>query len=340
MFAYALFSFFHRSTLPRFSKFSITANARAILKLREEWRKCIVKSLFRIPSNFKYDACHIFIDYINGWQIKLKKTSFVLAATIIMLVVVSLAYNTIPSASSADSTSVQEWQLIVTGLVNNPFNLSWTEIVAMPKTTVNATLVCVDAPRTALMAGNWTGVKLRTLLEEAEVSAAAIKVGFHAADGYSTDLTVETAMRDDIILAYDINGIPLNDLRLVVPGKWGYKWISQLTVIEFVDYNFLGLWESQGYSDEANTGQIVAINDSMSSLLIPSPTPTPTTSPPPSPSPPPAASPTPAPSQQPTPTPETLKGSFLPIEAVYATASSLAIVIVIFGVIVVRKRKK
>jgi hypothetical protein len=270
----------------------------------------------------------------------LKKTSFVLAATIIMLVVVSLAYNTIPSASSADSTSVQEWQLIVTGLVNNPFNLSWTEIVAMPKTTVNATLVCVDAPRTALMAGNWTGVKLRTLLEEAEVSAAAIKVGFHAADGYSTDLTVETAKRDDIILAYEINGIPLNDLRLVVPGKWGYKWISQLTVIELVDYNFLGLWERQGYSDEANTGQLIVINDSMSSLSIPSPTPTPTTSPPPSPSPSPAASPTPAPSQQPTPTPKAPQGLSLPIEAVYAAAASVAIVIVVFGVIVVRKRAK
>jgi hypothetical protein len=270
----------------------------------------------------------------------LKKTSFVLVATIIMLAVISLAYNPIPSANSADSTDVQEGRLIVTGLVNNPLNLSWADLVAMPKTTVNATLVCVDAPRTALMAGNWTGVKLRTLLENAEVSAVAIKVGFHAADGYSTDLTVETARRDDIILAYEKDGISLYSLRLVVPGKWGYKWINQLIVIELFDYNFLGLWESQGYSDEANTGQLILINDDMSSLSFPSPTPTPTTSPPPSPSPPPAASPTPAPSQQPTPTPETIKGPFLPIEAVYATVSSLAIVIVIFGVIVVLKRKK
>ena len=258
-----------------------------------------------------------------------------------MLAVISLAYNPIPSASSADSTSTQEWRLIVTGLVNNPLNLSWADLVAMPKTTVNAALVCVDAPRTALMAGNWTGVKLRTLLEDAKVSAAAIKVGFHAADGYSTDLTVETAKRDDIILAYEKDGIPLYSLRLVVPGKWGYKWISQLTVIELVDYNFLGLWESQGYPDEANIGQgVQSLKDLISSLPLPSPTPTPTTSPPPSPSPPPAASPTPAPSQQPTPTPETLKGPFLPIEAVYATASSLAIVMVVFGVIVIRKRAK
>lgn len=260
-----------------------------------------------------------------------------------MLAIVSLAYNRIPSVSSADSTSVQERRLIVTGLVNNPLNLSWTEIVAMPTTTVNATLVCVDAPSTALMTGNWTGIKLRTLFEEAEISTAAIKVGFYAADGYTTDLTIETAMRDDIILAYENNGNPLNDLRLVVPGKWGYKWIGQVTVIELVDYNFLGRWESQGYPDEGDASPGAQMLKDLKSLFtssspVPSPTPTPTTSPSQSPSQPPIASP--APSPQPTPTPKAPQGLSLPIEAVYAAAASVAIVIVVFGVIVVRKRAK
>jgi DMSO/TMAO reductase YedYZ molybdopterin-dependent catalytic subunit len=269
-----------------------------------------------------------------------KKTFFVVAAAIIILAIASFAYyNLIPSAVNADSTSFQERRLIVTGLVDNPLNYSWAEIVAMPKTTVNAALVCVDSPN-VFMAGNWTGVKLRTLLEEAEISTAAIKVGFYATDGYSTDLTVDTAMRDDIILAYEINGTPLNDLRLVVPGKWGYKWISQLTVIELVNYDFLGRWENQGYPDEADvsSGRTQKPSDIVSSLPKVSSTPPPTTSPSPSPSPPPIASP--APSPQPTPTPETQKGLSLPIEAVYAAAVSIAIVIVVFGVIVVRKRAK
>jgi hypothetical protein len=269
-----------------------------------------------------------------------KKTFFVLANAIIMLAVVSLAYNRIPSASSADSTdTAQEWRLIVTGLVNNPLNLSRTEIVAMPKTTVNATLICVDAPN-VLMAGNWTGIKLRTLFEEAEISTAVIKVGFYAADGYSTDLTIETAMRDDIILAYENNGTPLNDLRLVVPGKWGYKWINQVTVIDLVDYDFLGRWESAGYSDEADisSGGVSKLKDFVPSLPASSPTPPPTTSPSSSPSQPPIASP--APSPQPTPTPKAPQGLSLPIEAVSAAAASVAIVIVVFGAIVVRKRAK
>jgi hypothetical protein len=290
-------------------------------------------------SNFKYDACHISFNQLTGLVSSMKKTFFVLASAIIMLAIVSLAYNRIPSVSSTDSTSVQERRLIVTGLVNNPLNLSWAEIVAMPKTTVNAALVCVDAPTTVLMAGNWTGIKLRTLFEEAEISTAAIKVGFYAADGYTTDLTIETAMRDDIILAYENNGNPLNDLRLVVPGKWGYKWIGQVTVIELVDYNFLGRWESQGYPDEGDASPGAQMLKDLKSLFREPPsTPTPTTSPPPSPSQPPIASP--APSPQPTPTPKTPQGLSLPIEAVSAAAASVAIVIVVFGAIVVRKRAK
>ncbi|MBM4401463.1 MAG: hypothetical protein FJ045_05895, partial [Crenarchaeota archaeon] len=183
-------------------------------------------------------------------------------------------------------------------------------------------------------------VKLWLLLEEAGVSPETVKVAFYAQDAYTTDLQVDTAQRDDIILAYAKDGEPLNEvLRLVVPGKWGYKWISQVTVIELVDYNFLGRWESQGYSDEADVSQgAQSARDLQSLLPVPSPTPTPTTSPSPSPSQPPIASP--APLQQPTPAPKAPKGLFLSIEAVYAIASSVAIVIVVFRVIVVRKRTK
>jgi hypothetical protein len=40
-----------------------------------------------------------------------------------------------------------------------------------------------------------------------------------------------------------------------VPGKWGYKWIHHLNGILVVDYDFLGKYESQGYSDNAVVGQ-------------------------------------------------------------------------------------
>jgi DMSO/TMAO reductase YedYZ molybdopterin-dependent catalytic subunit len=122
----------------------------------------------------------------------------------------------------------------------------------MPQTTVQATIYCVDFPRLIVETGSWTGVQLKTLLEQAQISPSAVKIAFSAADGYTTDLDVATAYREDIIVAYEKDGSPLSGtLRLVVPGKWGYKWISQLTSIRPVNYDFLGRWESQGYSDDA-----------------------------------------------------------------------------------------
>ena len=277
----------------------------------------------------------------------MKKTFAVTITTItIALVLISFACNLISPANSAAADNeanpaFAKWQLTVTGLVENPLNLNGTEIEAMPKSSVNAAIICVDFPSNIVAQGNWTGVKLRTLLEEANPSVEAIKVAFYAADDYSTDLPVETAMRDDMLLAYEKDGAPLNDLRLVVPGKWGYKWISQLTRIELVDYNFLGFWESRGYSDEANISEgspsAGTFPSSTPPVVIPFPSPTtpPATSPSPSPSQPSITSPTP--SQQPTPKAMSSEDSSFPTEAVYATAGLIGAVLVTAALVLKKK---
>jgi len=269
----------------------------------------------------------------------LKKTFAGIATIAILFILISFAFNSITPAKSATPDFEAQWQLTVAGLVENPLNLSWTEIVAMPKSTVNAALVCVDFPGKIVMQGNWTGIKLRTLLEEAKPLPSAIKVAFFAADGYSTDLTVETAMRDNIILAYEKDGAPLNDSRLVVPDKWGYKWISQLTRIELVDFNFLGRWESAGYSDEADVGSGggPSLRDLGPSFPF-SPTPPPATSPSPSPTQPPITSP--APLDQHTPTPEPSEGMSIPTEAVYTIVASVVAVVLVAVLTFVRKKTK
>lgn len=190
------------------------------------------------------------------------KKNFRIAATTIIIAVFAvttlgltpeLAAGSVKSPDAETSSAYPEWQLIVTGFVENPLNLSLSEIVALSPTTVYAELICVDWPDQVLMAGDWTGVQLRFLLETAGISPQAMKVGFFATDGFSTDLTIETAMRDDIILAYELNGEPLTEVvRLVVPGKWGYKWIHHVDVIVLYCDDFLGHYESRGYSDEAD----------------------------------------------------------------------------------------
>jgi DMSO/TMAO reductase YedYZ molybdopterin-dependent catalytic subunit len=160
---------------------------------------------------------------------------------------------TLTPTSAPGSSRGSEWMLALDGLVQSPVNLTFEDLLALPRSTVNAELYCVGDPSTALAEGSWTGVRLGLVLEEAGVLPEAVKVAFYADDGFTTDLTVATAMREDILLAYERDGEPLvEEVRLVVPGKWGYKWIRDVTHIEVVDYDFKGFYESRGYSDEAD----------------------------------------------------------------------------------------
>jgi hypothetical protein len=268
---------------------------------------------------------------------------------LIVLVILNLAYipisptNSVAADTEAPPTDA-EWILSVTGLVENPLNLTWTEITAMPTTTVNAAIICVDFPNNIVTEGNWKGVKLQTLLEAAKPLEDAIKVAFYADGGYSTDLTVDTAMRDDVIIAYEKDGGTLDNLRLVVPGKWGYKWIHHLTRIELVDYDFLGYWEGAGYPDEADVTESSPSNNqftpSIPDFFTPTPLPTTPIVPSPSPEPYPTPSTPPAPLTQSTPTPEPSENTPIPPEAVYAITASVIVVILVGALTVARKTRK
>jgi hypothetical protein len=165
-----------------------------------------------------------------------------------------LASNTAAgSGPSVSNVAASEWGLVIDGFVQSPLALTLDDLMAMPPTTVYTRLYCVGLPTRPLEVGNWTGVRLGYLLQQAGVSPEAIKVALYASDGFTSDLSLSTAMRDDVILAYEKDGQPLaQTVRMVVPGKWGYKWIKSVTHIELVNYDFLGSYESIGYSDEAD----------------------------------------------------------------------------------------
>ncbi len=198
----------------------------------------------------KYDACHTLTSQENQVDYKMKKTILSTLLTILAISLILTSFSsTLPSAYAETNDST--WKINISGLVNHPITLTLSDLQTMPQTTISTALICVDFPTTIVAQGNWTGVNLWTLLNETGVLPEAIKVAFYANDGYSTDLKIATAKSDNIILAYAKDGAPLSEvLRLVVPGHWGYKWISQVVKIELVDYDFQGKWESVGYSDD------------------------------------------------------------------------------------------
>jgi DMSO/TMAO reductase YedYZ molybdopterin-dependent catalytic subunit len=180
----------------------------------------------------------------------MKLSSSAKTATLIAFFLISSSVAIAPPYVQVSAAS--EWRLTINGLVDHPMTLTIDDLKAMPVISQEATIFCVDFPQVIVTSGAWTGVPLSTLLMQAGVQPSAVKVGFFAEDGYATDLDLTTATSGFVIVAYAKDGAPLGEtLRLVVPGRWGYKWISQLATITLFDYDFKGKWESEGYSDEA-----------------------------------------------------------------------------------------
>lgn len=159
-------------------------------------------------------------------------------------------------------TAGTDWRLLVDGLVDRVLSLTLNELAAMPRSTVDAELWCVmpgSVPPTFLVtSGNWTGVRLEFLLEQAGVHPQAAIVEFYAEDGYSTNISVVGALRKDVILAYEKDSVPLPEtLRLVFPGAPGYTWISMITHIKLVKPDFKGLMIETTGPSSAHEGDTI-----------------------------------------------------------------------------------
>jgi DMSO/TMAO reductase YedYZ molybdopterin-dependent catalytic subunit len=151
-----------------------------------------------------------------------------------------------------------QWRLKIGGLVKNPLELDLAAVKALPPVNETLTLECIGNPPNGTSIGNaqWVGPKLNPLLERARPSAKAVYARLQAADGYTTGIPVDELMRKDNFLPYLMNGAPLPPehgypLRIFIPGKYGMKQPKWLTEIEFVDKEFIGYWERQGWTNSA-----------------------------------------------------------------------------------------
>jgi sulfane dehydrogenase subunit SoxC len=154
------------------------------------------------------------------------------------------------------------WRLVIGGHVRHPLTLTLDDVKRRPAVTRAVTLECAGNGRANLSprpvsqpwlfeaVGNaeWTGTPLRPLLEAAGPLEGAVDVVFTGLDRgvqggieqqYERSLTVAEANREEVFLAYAINGQPLPPqhgfpLRLVVPGWYGMthvKWLRSITVV-------------------------------------------------------------------------------------------------------------
>jgi DMSO/TMAO reductase YedYZ molybdopterin-dependent catalytic subunit len=170
----------------------------------------------------------------------------------------------VPGGEAAD------WILRVDQGVENPYRMTYDELIALPSIEETVTLTCISNPigGELISTAVWKGVPLRVLLERAGVPRGTERIAFTALDGYFDSFPLDIAMRDDVIVAYLMNGEQLPrahgfPARIIVPGLYGMEHVKWLSRIEPVDADFRGFWQRRGWAD-------TAIINTMSRVDIPS----------------------------------------------------------------------
>ncbi len=182
-------------------------------------------------------------------------------------------YHIFPIPTHVD---VDSWRLKIGGSVEKPVELSMGDLqTRFDKVTITAVAQCSGnsrgrfSPRVnggqwgdgAMGCAEWTGVRLRDVLQNAGIRQEAVDVVFNGLDrpafptvpDLQKSLPAARIMGDpNILIAYQMNGKPLPMLngfpaRIVVPGWFADYWIknlSDITVLEKADDNF---WTKSAY---------------------------------------------------------------------------------------------
>lgn len=170
-------------------------------------------------------------------------------------------------------------ELFINGEVRNPVSLSYREILDMPATESPVTLECAGNSRSYVTppaegiqfdhgaVGNaiWKGVPLANLLTTAGIKPSTTEILFAGADSgdeeeegrtlhvnYERSLPLEDALSPAILVAYEMNGEPLDrahgsPFRLIVPGWYGMASVKWLTKITAIAKPFDGFFQSRRY---------------------------------------------------------------------------------------------
>jgi DMSO/TMAO reductase YedYZ molybdopterin-dependent catalytic subunit len=164
------------------------------------------------------------------------------------------------------------FQLKVSGLVERPLSLSLDDLRRMRSVELVAGFECSGnrRPLQGLSSnGRWTGVPLRTVLDQARVRPEAREVVFFGADRgkeevefraqkfeleqqFGRSLPREKALSSEPLLVYAMNDEPLTlhqgfPLRLLVPGWYGVANVKWLSEVHLQEDDYLGKYQARWY---------------------------------------------------------------------------------------------
>ena len=154
------------------------------------------------------------------------------------------------------------WRLEVDGMVDDPFSLTYDELLKLPMVEKDITLNCVsnDVGGPYISSTRWLGVRVRDLLERAGVQDGADQILSESTDGMTISTPIEALMDDrDALIAVGMDGQPLPrprgfPARMVTPGLYGYvgatKWLARLTATTYAKDQ--AYWTEREWAEKAD----------------------------------------------------------------------------------------
>lgn len=155
-----------------------------------------------------------------------------------------LHYGTVPHID------FEKWRFRISGMVEKEKELSWNDILTLPKVKVISDVHCVTG--WSKLDNTWEGVSTQEIKKIVRILPSARYVIVTAEQGFTTNLSLDDFFREDVLFAMKHNGETLTPehgfpLRLVVPHLYFWKSAKWVNGIIFTDKNIPGFWESRGY---------------------------------------------------------------------------------------------
>ncbi len=149
------------------------------------------------------------------------------------------------------SVTRASFRLTVNGAVRTPVTLDFSELLALGEVEDTSDFHCVTTWSRMDLA--WKGVRVADVLALAEPLPEARALMCHASDRYTTNVSLEEALKPDVLIAYEVNGEPLarehgGPVRMITPQLYAWKGAKWIERLEVLTENRPGFWEERGYS--------------------------------------------------------------------------------------------
>lgn len=153
------------------------------------------------------------------------------------------------------TATVADWSMRIYGEVEEPTVLSYQELLSLDQVHITCDIHCVTG--WTLLDSQWSGVRLSTIMDRVKPRGNGQFVIFEAAAGYTTNVPIGEAQKENVILAHSFFGERLPKehgapVRALVPDLYFYKSAKWVQAVRVTTHDEPGFWESRGYSNSAD----------------------------------------------------------------------------------------